>query len=88
MKVHELITMLNEYDPETQIIMSIDPEGNGYYPLSADMELMGIHPSEANDFRIEGVYKVGPLTPELEQQGYTEEDVAEPDWPQRLVLWP
>lgn len=35
MKVFELIRVLQSYDPTLDIIMSRDPEGNGYAPLGS-----------------------------------------------------
>lgn len=33
MKVRELIEQLKSYDPENEVVMSRDAEGNGYSPL-------------------------------------------------------
>lgn len=33
MKVHELIALLQTYDPELPVILQKDAEGNGYSPL-------------------------------------------------------
>jgi hypothetical protein len=35
MKVKKLIKALKKLDPEAVVVMSIDPEGNGYRPLYA-----------------------------------------------------
>jgi hypothetical protein len=35
MLVKELIEILQEFDPDTQIIIAKDPEGNGYSPGSS-----------------------------------------------------
>lgn len=55
MKVKELRKILSALDPNTEIIMSQDPEGNGYYKL-ADVSNGTVAPSELSGYRIDGYY--------------------------------
>ena len=36
MNVKDLIEKLQEFDPETDVLIAIDPEGNGFNPLASD----------------------------------------------------
>ena len=72
MKVSELITKLQELDPECHVVLSSDDEGNSYRLL---------HAIEDNSaYILEGRYAVEVgihvLTPELQKAGYSEEDVV------------
>ncbi len=61
MKVGELIEALKDIDPEREVIMSSDTEGNNYSPLSGWWD--GIYMPDttwSGEARIEG-----PLTDEL-----------------------
>ena len=81
MKVRELIELLQQVDPERVVVLSRDSEGNGYAVLSA-VETMAFLPDGSY-----GEVYLEELTPELEAQGYSEEDVREDGEP-ALVLWP
>ena len=68
-KVSELLKILQSADQNDLVVISQDEEGNGFRPLGfVDMENMVYADGETG-------YKV--LTPELEEQGYAEEDVLE-----------
>lgn len=80
MKAKDLIKIL-EKNPEMEIVMSKDAEGNGFSPLG------GVDKSAYVPYNgWSGEIGLLELTPELEKQGYTEEDVmnGEPVY----VLWP
>jgi hypothetical protein len=81
MTVMELIKKLNDLPSDAVVIQSRDAEGNGFSPV-ADV---GIGRYEAeNDWS--GEMKLDKLTPELEKQGYSEEDVG--DGPIAICFWP
>ena len=86
MKVKELIKMLKEEDPEREVIMSKDREGNDYSPLSDFGEGTYVPDSTwSGDIYIE------ELTEELEKEGFTEEDLGPLDIEGRvkaLILYP
>lgn len=69
MKVKELILALQELDPEREVYLQSDPEGNSYEPVrgaeSCSVEIDG---REINC----GIEK---LTEGLMKQGFTEEDI-------------
>jgi hypothetical protein len=71
MKVRELIDLLAYRDPEFEVILQKDAEGNGYSPLA---EVCGNAVYQA-DSTWSGEVKFQVLTPEMISQGYTEEDV-------------
>ena len=77
MNVGELIEQLKDYNPKRLVVMSRDPEGNGYGPLAAIA-------TAAFANREIGEEK---LTEEMIKRGYTEEDVMEDGEP-ALVFWP
>jgi hypothetical protein len=77
MTVKELIERLQKEDPNRIVVLSIDPEGNGYN------ELRDIATSAYSD----GEIGIEELTPELQKEGYREEDVME-DGHKAVVLWP
>lgn len=68
----ELIDIIQEYPDDTPIIIQKDPEGNGFYPLS-DYWFGSYKPIKP----WYGDAGLLTLTPELKDQGYTEEDVLE-----------
>ena len=78
MKVKELIKELAEFDDDLEVVMSQDPEGNGFAPLS-DLKLSSWDAEY-------GEVGIPYLTPELEAQGYGPEDVKGKDF--ACVLWP
>lgn len=77
MKVKELIEELKKLDPEKLVVMSSDGEGNSYdvlYQIDDD--------SMYKDNEV-GLAK---LTPELEEEGYSEDDVIEGE--PCIILYP
>jgi hypothetical protein len=79
MKVKELIEMLQEFNPDSVVIMQRDPEGNGYAPLSGAEDNGAWNKKDRE-------YGYATLTEELEEQGYSEEDCI--DGEPAVVLWP
>lgn len=74
MKVKELIELLKNEDPDSIVICQKDPEGNGYSPLySVEGDSQGYVP----DSTWSGERALLKLTPELVEQGFSEEDVDE-----------
>ena len=90
MKVHELIELLQQADPNDLVVLSRDEEGNGYNEL-IDVSLNQHafvggygHTSSASWGGYIG-YRTGV---ELPPGGYTEEDRAPADAMPCAVLWP
>lgn len=81
MKVKELIERLQMCDLDADVLLSRDPEGNGY----------GVLHSMSNDYNYDGEYhaEIGlkNLTQEDIDAGYSEEDTM-PDGIPCVVLWP
>jgi hypothetical protein len=74
MKVKEFIEALEALDqPESEVIMSKDSEGNRYSPFD------GFDPNASYlaENTWSGEVGLRSLTPELEAKGYSEEDVVE-----------
>lgn len=82
MKVKELIEQLSQADPEKFVIISRDGEGNGY----SDLADVSINNNSWNFDGYESSLGLEYLTPILEGQGYTEEDIIEGI--PVVVLWP
>ena len=84
MNVGELIEKLSKLSPKTQVIISSDPEGNDFLPLS-EVERTGYIPQYGEIGLLE-------LTDEDRRLGYTEEDVIDaedhPDAVPAVCLWP
>ena len=78
MTVQDLISRLAAEDPSRLVVLSRDGEGNSYSPLSS---------VERYDYDAEE-REIGfnTITPELEAQGYDEDDEIE--GVPALVLWP
>lgn len=79
MKVKELIKLLQEADPEWDVVKSRDEEGNGFQHV----EDVDINSSYTGDYFLEVGIRI--LTPELQVQGYEEEDCV--DGEPCVVLW-
>jgi len=73
--VKELIQELQTLDPELPVIMSTDDEGNGHRYI--DKNYIGVEGFNAGSWDCDIEVGIEKLTPELEEQGYTEEDVKE-----------
>lgn len=68
MNVNELMKVLENLDPDTLVILSSDPEGNEYSELE-HIEL---------NMRFDGdEIGIAQLTPDLFDQGFSEDDVIE-----------
>jgi hypothetical protein len=74
--VGELMTELAKYEPDTIIVLSRDPEGNGYSP-AYNCEGMNYEDGEVG---------YGELTEDLKDAGYGEEDIR--SGVPALVIWP
>lgn len=80
MTVGELRDVLKDLPDDRIVVASIDPEGNGFRVLWDYSLDMAFHDGEVG-------YK--ELTPELEAEGYDEDDVfCYPDAPLCFLLWP
>lgn len=81
MNVGQLIDQLQELDPSLLVVMSCDEEGNGFGEVREVQ-------SDNRIFNDEDDGSVGyaALTPELEESGYTEDDIYE--GAPCVVLWP
>lgn len=82
MKVKELIEILEDCNPEDEVILSSDEEGNSFHPLGG-VQYGSI---EELNYYIERVYEC-ELTEELEAAGVSQEDILE-DGIRCLVLFP
>ena len=81
MKVKELIEELEKLNPEKEVILSKDEEGNGFIPLSAVSD-NAVYVSEYNEIWPE------ELTEEMKKIWYTKEDVYDGDGGVKsVVLW-
>lgn len=69
--VGKLRMMLEKYDPEDLVIMSSDEEGNRYLPLYQ------IEENAVFNTRDDEYAGIRVLTKELEDAGFSEEDIAE-----------
>lgn len=81
MKVHELMDLLKFAEPDAEVVLSRDPEGNGY------MELGSVEVSTYNWDDSEAEIGLRKLTEEFKRHGFGEEDVME-DGVSCVVLWP
>lgn len=83
MNVQELIDILQEVEDKSRIVvMSKDAEGNSFSPFAAMST--GAYLADST---WSGEIGLEELTPELEERGYSDEDVIENGNP-ALVLWP
>lgn len=73
MKIKELIEELQKQDPEREVILQKDPEGNGHSPFSSCYT-----GSYVPDSTYSGSPYLEELTEALKKMGYTEEDVCKP----------
>ena len=82
MNVKELIEQLQQIDePDRKVILSIDPEGNGFQEVE-DIQTIAYHPKYEET-------KLEELTPELKKRGYTEDDLPQGEgWEKAVCLWP
>ena len=81
MIVKDLIEALSKLDPELLVVLAQDEEGNGYDKLGSIDDNSVIN--EDNEVHLHH------LTPELEEQGWTERDVDNgPEFTRCVVLGP
>ena len=84
MTVQHLKEILDTLDPSMLVVLSKDSEGNRYSPLVGH-EVMNYVPER----RWVGMVYDPELTPELEADGYTEDDVYnDVDAVPAVILWP
>lgn len=85
MKVSDLITQLQECDPEAIVVLSSDPEGNSYSPVHALDDSQVYVPDG-----VRGELKFAEPDASLEKLGYGEEDCVEEGdrYNPCVVLWP
>ena len=79
MTVGELITALSKEDPDRVVVMSRDPEGNGYSPLHSHW--CGKYEADHGEVGLEELSEVE------REAGYTDEDVME-DGVKAVILCP
>jgi len=70
-KVKELIGILSKIDPEKQVILQKDAEGNDHSPLSGTWE--GAYLAKTTWYGCAGLEK---LSPEDKKAGYSEDDIV------------
>jgi len=81
MTVMELINKLQDCEMTDEVVLAKDAEGNAFNPLE-DLSEMVYVPSHGEVYQKE-------LTPDLEEQGYTDEDIYDgDDGKNAVVLWP
>jgi len=71
--------MLSQYPPEAVIVQASDAEGNSFH-FPSGPSLGRLYSEDDPEFMLDA------LTPDLEDQGYTEADVGE--GPLAVCLWP
>jgi len=83
MNIGELIEQLQQLDPALLVVLSKDAEGNSYEECR---DIEGNHAFYSEDNEV----KLLKLTPELKRQGYSKEDIAEPNDGSVpcVILWP
>jgi hypothetical protein len=80
MKISHLITKLKKLDPDALVVLSKDPEGNGF-DICSDVVEGYKFDREEREIGLES------LTEQAVEDGYSEEDVME-DGERCVVLWP
>lgn len=73
MKVRDLIALLEKQDPDRVVVMSKDPEGNGFSPLH-EGEAKAYDPEEREIY-----LEPRELNAATRKLGFTEEDVRDDD---------
>lgn len=68
MKVKDLMARLAEVNPDDEVVLASDAEGNSFSLLCQTEDLMAFHKGEVG---------LRELTPELAKIGYSKEDVIE-----------
>ncbi len=86
MKVFQLINELSDLDPEAEVVLQGDPEGNSYHTVRG-VEGSMVYISN----RYEESVKYKKLTKDLEELGYGPEDCLDPeeeDFVDAVLLFP
>ena len=84
MKVKKLIDILNKQNPEDEVILSKDSEGNSFSPLADFSE--DLYVPETKWY---GEIHIKKLTDKLKEQGFSEEDLyGGDDGINCITLWP
>ncbi len=81
MKVKQLIKLLQKQNPNREVLIATDSEGNSFEIITA------IQPCAFCDGEYGMETGLEKLTPALKKEGYSEEDLLEDGKP-ALVLWP
>jgi hypothetical protein len=84
MTVAQLKAELKSLPDDLLVVMSRDSEGNGFSPLSDVADNARYEQENAWS----GEIRLKELTPDLKERGYTEDDVADENAPECIVLWP
>ena len=81
MKVSKLIKLLKKLDPDLEVVLSSDGEGNGFNGLTA---------VELQCYDGENMYETPEyvLSDQGKEAGYTWEDLPPKDSRRVIVLWP
>jgi hypothetical protein len=91
MTVAELIEELKQFEPDRLVVMSKDGEGNAYSPLSSMRSDIYVPDRwSGEDSTYSGQVYLEELTPELEKEGFSEEDSPPEDHThtKALIFWP
>lgn len=83
MNVGELRAALEGLPDDLLVVQSIDPEGNGFRPTS---QVEHGNSRFGDEYGGLGTVGLREVTPELREQGYTDEDISE--GVDCVVLWP
>lgn len=86
MRVSDLIDQLKRYNSDLRIYMSADPEGNSFCRLEDNCISIGY--VETLNYFVDDIKHHKELTPELQEQGYCQEDLAGEDDVEVLVIYP
>lgn len=86
MTVGELIAFLEGLDKDVLVVLQSDAEGNGYSPLAGVDGYKNVY---VEDSSWSGRVRIAELDADLEELGYTEDDVYDgEDGQPCAVLWP
>ena len=86
MTVKQLIEALQTCNPDDLVVLARDAEGNSFSPVDRVLGDDMYEPESSWS----GCIKLRELTPELEKQGYSEDDVGDPEEGavNCVTLWP
>jgi len=89
MKIKELLELLKEQDPETEVVMSRDAEGNGYSPLAV-LDTCFYQAESTWHGEIRNIYDE-EIDEYIEENGVTREEAVKivfKDFVLAIALWP